>query len=144
MRHRVDTLQDRQALLAPVQWAMNSTFHTTLRATPGQLAFQRDMILPTTYLANWANIQARRQQKTLSDNIRENVVRLPHHYHVGDKVLIRREVNYPYLGKLAKPTEGPFRVIDTSLLPINGTVVIARGTNSTERINIRRLVPYFT
>jgi transposase InsO family protein len=142
MRYQLDTIQDRQALLAPVQWAMNSTYHTTLQATPGQLAFQRDMIMPTTFLANWAHIQARRQHQTYIDHIRENAVRISHDYKENDQVLIRRDVNYPYLGKLAKPTEGPFRIIDISLLPINGTVVIARGPNHTERINIRRLVPY--
>jgi hypothetical protein len=141
--YQVDTLQDRQALLALVQWAMNSTYHTTLQATPGQLAFQRDMIMPTTFLANWAHIQARRQQRTDLDVQRENIHRISHDYKVGDRILIRREVNYPYLGKLARPTEGPFSIIDISLLPINGTVVIARGPNHTERINIRRIVPYF-
>jgi hypothetical protein len=122
---------------------MNSTYHTTLQATPGQLAFQRDMIMPTSYLANWAHIQARQHHQTNMDNRRENTVRISHTYNVGDQVLIRREVNYPYLGKLAKPTEGPFRIIDNSLVNINGTVVIARGPNHTERINIRRIAPYF-
>lgn len=62
---------------------------------------------------------------------------------MGDRILIRRDVNFPFLGKLAKPTEGPFSIIDISLLPINGTVVIARGPNHTEHISIRRIVPYF-
>jgi hypothetical protein len=101
MRYQLDTIQDRQALLAPVQWAMNSTYHTTLQATPGQLAFQRDMIMPTTFLANWAHIQQRRQHQTYIDNYRENAVRIPHDYKENDQVLIRRDVNYPYLGKLA-------------------------------------------
>ncbi len=34
-------------LLAPVQWAMNSTYHTTLQATSTQLAFHVDMIMLT-------------------------------------------------------------------------------------------------
>jgi transposase InsO family protein len=88
MRYQVDTLQDQQALLAPVQWAMNSTYHTTLQATPGQLAFQRDMILPTTFLANWAHIQAHRQYQSFIDNHRKNAVRISHNYQVNDKVLI--------------------------------------------------------
>jgi hypothetical protein len=143
MCYQLDTIQDRQALLAPVQWAMNSTYHMTLQATPGQLAFQRDMIMPTMFLANWAHIQACRQHQHFIDNHHKNTVQLSHSYKVHDKVLIQRDVNYPYLGKLAKPTEGPFRIIDISLLPINGTVVITHGPNHTERINIRCLVPYF-
>jgi hypothetical protein len=30
----------------------------------------------------------------------------------------------PYLGKLAKPTQGPFKIIDVQQLPINGTILI--------------------
>jgi hypothetical protein len=29
-----------------------------------------------------------------------------------DKVLICREMGNPYLGKLAKPTQGPYKIID--------------------------------
>lgn len=43
----------QQEILAPIQWAMNSTYHTTLRATPGQLAFSRDMILPIASMTQW-------------------------------------------------------------------------------------------
>jgi RNase H-like domain found in reverse transcriptase/Integrase zinc binding domain/Reverse transcriptase (RNA-dependent DNA polymerase) len=127
-------------LLRTVQWALNATFHTTLQATPAQLVFHRDLILPTTYLANWAAIHHRRQQQSLHDSARENTKRIPHEYRVNDKVLLRRDLSV--LGKLARHTEGPFKLIDISQLNINGTVLIDRG-NSTERINIRRVLPYF-
>ena len=35
----LSTFEAQQELLAPVTWAINSTFHTTLQASPGQLAF---------------------------------------------------------------------------------------------------------
>jgi hypothetical protein len=51
-------------LLAPVQWAMNSTYqHTTLQATSAQLAFHRDMIMLMSYMVHWQSIRQRRQQK---------------------------------------------------------------------------------
>jgi hypothetical protein len=134
------TLSSRQQLLAPVVWAINSTYHTTLQASPAQLAFGRDMILPTAYIPNWNNIRQCRQALTDQANERENGPRIPHDYQVGDHVLIKRDL--AKLGKLAKPTEGPFTITDVSSQNINGTVVIARSANSFERINIRRLVPY--
>jgi hypothetical protein len=30
-----------------------STFHTTLKAKPGQLVFGRDMVLPINFVADW-------------------------------------------------------------------------------------------
>jgi len=62
--------------LHATQWAINSMYHTTLKASPAQLVFGRHM-MPTTYLAN------------LSANKQENKHCIPHEYHVGDKILIR-------------------------------------------------------
>jgi hypothetical protein len=127
-------------LMHNVQWALNTTFHTTLKATPSQLVFHRDLILPTKYLANWSYIRQNRQDQANQNNIKENNLRIPHEFHLHDKILIRRD--YSIQGKLLRPTEGPYTIIDISQLNINGTVLINRG-NSTERINIRRLLPYF-
>ena len=143
MSQDLSTLDAQQELLAPVTWAINSTYHTTLQATPGQLAFQRDMIMPTTYLANWATIQHRRQEQSIDSTTKENSSRIRHEYCLNDRVLIRRGIGNPYLGKLARPTDGPYKIIDIAQLPINGTVLIQRTANSTERVNIHRLVPFF-
>jgi hypothetical protein len=56
-------------LLAPVQWAMNSTYHTTLQATSAQLAVHCDMIMLTSYMAHWQSICQRRQTITNCDNL---------------------------------------------------------------------------
>jgi transposase InsO family protein len=77
-------------LLAPVQWAMNSTYHTTLQVTSAQLAFHRDMIMLTSYMAHWQSICQRRQAITDCNNLHENARRVPHTYSVGDLVLIRQ------------------------------------------------------
>jgi hypothetical protein len=47
------------------------------------------------------------------------------------------------LGKLAKPTQGPFKIIDVQQLPINGTILIQWSPTSVECINIRWLLPFF-
>jgi hypothetical protein len=41
------------------------------QATPGQLTFLRDMVLPTSYIANWELIQQQRQHVTDINTIRE-------------------------------------------------------------------------
>jgi hypothetical protein len=123
-------------------WAINSTFHTTLKASPAQLAFNRDMILPTTFAANWYAINHQQAQSQSAADA-ENRKRIPHEFRLNDKVLIRHDIGNPYLGKLAKPTEGPFKIIDVQQLPINRTVLIQRTPTSVERINIRQLLPFF-
>jgi hypothetical protein len=127
----------------PVMWAINSTFHTTLKASPAQLAFNRDMILPTTFTTNWYTINHRKQAQSQSTADAKNCKRIPHEFCLNDKVLIRRDIGNPYLGKLAKPTEGPFKIIDVQQLPINGTILIQRTPTSVERVNIRQLLPFF-
>ena len=127
----------------PVMWAINTTFHTTLKASPAQLAFNCDMILPTSFAANWYAINSRKQAQSQSAADAKNRKCIPHEFRINDKVLIRRDIGNPYLGKLAKPTQGPFKIIDVQQLPINGTVLIQRSPTSVERINIRRLLPFF-
>ena len=95
------------------------------------------------YLANWFALRNRQSANSQRAAQSENRRRIPHEYHVGDKVLIRREVGNPYLGKLARPTEGPFRITDISQLEINGTVEIRRSPSALERVNICRLSHYF-
>jgi hypothetical protein len=49
-------------ILAAVAFALGSTYHTTLQATPGQLVFGRDMVLYVEHLADWTAIKARKKQ----------------------------------------------------------------------------------
>jgi hypothetical protein len=119
----LDTISAQQELLMPVMWAINTTFHTTLKASPAQLAFSRDMILPTSFAANWYAINTRKKAQLQSANAK-NQKRIPHEFCLNDKVLIHRDIGNPYLGKLAKPTQGTFNIIDIQQLPINGTILI--------------------
>jgi hypothetical protein len=124
-------------------WAINTTFHMTLKASPAQLAFSHDMILPTSFAANWYAINSRKQAQSQSAADTKNRKCIPHEFFLNDKVLIHRDIGNPYLGKLAKPTQGPFKIIDIQQLTINGTVLIQQSLTSVERINIRRLLPFF-
>jgi transposase InsO family protein len=50
----IKSVADKQHyIMDPVKWALNSPYRTVLQASPGQLAFGRDMIMPTSYIANW-------------------------------------------------------------------------------------------
>jgi hypothetical protein len=124
-------------------WAINTTFHMTLKASPAQLAFSRDMILPTSFAANWYAINSRKQAQLQSATDAENRKRIPHEFCIHNKVLIHCDIGNPYLGALAKPTQGPFVIIDIQQLPINGTILIQRSPTSVEHVNIRRLLPFF-
>jgi hypothetical protein len=105
--------------------AICSTFHTTLKATPGQLVFGKDMVLPIKFIADWGAIEQHRQKEMGRDNRRQNASRIIHDYKVGDKVLLKKPGKH--LRKLDAPSTGPHTV--------TGKV--------NERVNIRRLFPYF-
>jgi hypothetical protein len=121
--------------LSSAAWAIRSTYHTVLDATPGQLVFGRDMVLPVAFKTEWAEIVQRKQEQIIRDNARENSRRIVHEYKVGDQVLINKP---GILRKMSTPREGPYTVIRVHT---NGTVRVQRGPVAT-RINIRRLTPY--
>jgi transposase InsO family protein len=124
------------SFLAAAAFAIRSTFHTTLQATPAQLVFGRDMLLPIKFKADWAMIKARRQDEMRRNNERENKTRKRHEYKVGDKILL---TDSRIKSKLAPPCMGPYIV---ERVYANGTLQIQRGAIS-ERVNIRRVSPYF-
>jgi hypothetical protein len=49
-------------ILVSVAFALRSTYHMTLQATPGQLIFGRDMVLNIQHLTDWTAIKAHKQQ----------------------------------------------------------------------------------
>jgi len=121
--------------LQAIAWALRTTYHTSLRTSPGQLAFGQDIIVPATYLANWHHIHERRQKNILYNNARENRSRIEHDYKVGDYVYV---LSKDIQRKLAPTKQDPFRII---IIHTNATVTIQRSRRVNERINIRRLFP---
>jgi hypothetical protein len=49
------------AILQNVAYGLRATYHSSLAASPSQVIFGRDMIINAIYLANWKDLQARRQ-----------------------------------------------------------------------------------
>ena len=49
-------------------YAIRNTYHTSLEATPAQLVFGRDMLLPIKINANWCRIRQRRQNEINKNN----------------------------------------------------------------------------
>ena len=61
-----------QAILAAVMFAVRTTVHTTLQATPAQLVFGRDAIMNIPFKADWRMIKQRKQEQIKRDNDQEN------------------------------------------------------------------------
>ena len=122
-------------ILQSIAWGLRTTYHTSLRTSPGQLTFGQDMVIPATYLANWHQINARRKQNVLYDNARENRTRIPHDYNIGDYVYVMsKDIQH----KHDPVKQGLFMIIKVHT---NATVTIQRSSSVTERINIRRVYP---
>jgi hypothetical protein len=107
--------------LASAAYAIRSTFHTTLKATPGQLVFGRDMVLTIKVMADWGGNE-QQGQKEMAQNRRENASRISHDYKVGDKVLFKKPGKH--LRKLEAPRTGPHTV---TVIYTNGTLRIQKG-----------------
>ena len=104
-----------KGILSATAFAVRSTFHTTLRKTPGQLVFGRDMILNIKHEAHWEFVR-KRKQELIEKNIQaENAKRTPHTYRIGDQVLIRRGTESKY----ETPYKGPYTIAKVNE---NGTV----------------------
>jgi hypothetical protein len=122
--------------IASAMHASRTTIHTTINASPGAIVFQRDMLFPLEFQTNLQLAQRRRQELIDLNNRRANRRRFRHDYKVGEEVLIL--INNP--ATLEPRTQGPFLILQVHT---NGTLTIQRNANLTERINIRRVRPYF-
>ena len=111
--------------LQKAAYAMRATVHTTLKATPGSLVYQQDMILNIPVVADLLDITARRQHLIDERTMAENHKRISHDYQPNDQVLVL--VYKP--DKLEPCTRGPYRILHTHM---NGTVTIRRSPTVTE------------
>ena len=131
-----DAIDPWTSILTSIAYAVRCSFHSTLKATPGQLVFGRDMLLDLKFEPNYTQTWAQKQQRINYDNIRENSKRVTYDYKVGNYVYVLRDGNYR---KLEGDKQGPYRVTEVFT---NGTIRIQKGIVN-ERINIRRLTPHF-
>ena len=85
------TPDDVNIFLDNAAWAICSTYHTVLKASPGAAIFGQDMLFDIPFIADWCKIGDRRQLLTNCGNQRENAKRIDYDYKVGDKVLVINE-----------------------------------------------------
>ena len=129
---------DIDAFLTDAAWAIRSTYHTVLKASPGAAIFGQDMLFDIPFLADWNKIGDHRQHQTDLNTQRENRSRRDWDYTVGGKVLLRKD------GILRK-SESRYECDPWTITSVhtNGTIRVQRGTKS-ERLNIRRVTPFFS
>ena len=120
--------------LAITMHAIRGGIHSTL-GSPGSLVFNRDMFLNIPLIADWHAITKRREHLVNENLMRENRKFCRHDYAVNDRVLKKR--HNPT--KLGPRTSGPYRVVQ---IRVNGMVTIELRQGVTERIHMRRIIPY--
>ncbi len=78
---------DIDVFLSDATWAIRSTYHTVLKASPGAAIFGQDMLFDIPFIADWQKIGEHRQRLTDLYNAHENQGRIDYDYKVGQKVL---------------------------------------------------------
>jgi hypothetical protein len=102
-------------ILVAKAFVLRSTYHMTLQAMPGQLVFGRDMVLNVQHLTDWTAIKAHKQQIISKNNRIENSKQIPHHYQVGDLVMLENN----RANKYEQPYSRPYHITQVNT---NGTV----------------------
>ncbi len=82
---------DKDVFLSDTAWAVRSTYHTVLKASPGAAIFGQEMLFDIPFIADWQKIRECRQRLTDLNNAHENEGRIDYDYKVGQKVLLRKE-----------------------------------------------------
>ncbi len=127
---------DIDVFLSDAAWAVRSTYHTVLKASPGAAIYGRDMLFDILFIADWQKIGEYRQRLTDLSNARENKGRIDYDYKVSQKVLLRKEV-------ILRNTKSRWHKKPWLITTVhtNGTITVQRG-NKLERMNIRRVKPF--
>ena len=123
--------------LATAMHSMRTNVTTTLKSSPGALVYAQNMFLNILLIADWQTIQKHREQLVKENLRRASAKRRTWDYQPKDMVL--RKTFKPT--KLGEQTTGPYRV---SKVHCNGTVTLVMNDDVTERINIRRILPFRT
>jgi hypothetical protein len=130
------TPDDVNVFLDNVAWAICSTYHMVLKASPGAAIFGRDMLLDIPFIADWHKIGEQRQSLTNCGNQHKNAKQIDYDYKARGKVPL---INEGILRK-AESAYGkePWTI---TTVHTNGTIRIQHGTK-TEQLSIRRVQPF--
>ena len=141
MRTRnIDNNQDAKDVinyaLAALQHATRCAVNHTMKNSPGEIVFRRDMFIDVPVLVDLETIQQRRQALIDQNLMRINQKRYDYHYQVNDYVMVKKYD--PKKGE--ERVHGPYQITECRT---NGTVQIQRENPMIqETFNIRKLVPY--
>ncbi len=117
------TPDDLDVFLDNAAWAIRSTYHMVLKASPGAAIFGQDMLVDIPFVASWCKIGEQRQSLTNRGNKHNNAKHIDYDYKVGDKVLVINE------GILCKAESAygkePWTI---TTVHTNGTIRIQCGT----------------
>jgi hypothetical protein len=130
------TPNDVDVFLDNASWAICSTYHTVLKASPGVAIFGRDMFFDIPFVADWRKIGEPRRSLTNRGNQQESAKQIDYDYKVGDKVLV---INKGILCKAESACGKEPWTITT--VHTNGTIRTQCGTK-TEQLSIRRVEPF--
>ncbi len=127
---------DIDVSLSDAAWAVCSTYHTVLKASPGAAIFGQDMLFNILFIADWQKIEEHRQGPTDLNNARKNEGRIDYDYKVCQKVLLRK-------GGILRNAESiwhkkPWLV---TTVHTNGTITV-QCRNKIDRMNIWRVKPF--
>jgi hypothetical protein len=127
---------DINIFLSDAVWAICSTHHTVLKASPGAAIFGQDMLFDIPFVADWKKIGEHRQRLTDLNTTHENKGRIDYDYKVGQKILVRNEAIFCKAESRWQKDPWTITTVHT-----NGTITIQHG-NKEERLNIRRVKPF--
>ncbi len=82
---------DINIFLADAIWAICTTYHTVLKASPVAAIFGRDMLFDILFIADWKKIGEHRQRLTDLNTAHENEGGIDYDYKVDQKILIQNK-----------------------------------------------------
>ncbi len=115
--------------------AMQTGIHSTLGSSPGNLVFNIDMFLNIPLIADWHAITQKREHLINENIMHENCKQKCYDYVPNQKVRKKRHKTC----KLGQKTSGPYKILQTH---VNGTLTVELKPGISERLNIRRVIPY--
>ncbi len=82
---------DVDVKLDNMAWAICSTYHTVLKASPGTAIFGCDMLFDIPFIADWNKLEDYWQCQSYLNMVHKNSKQLDYDYKVGNKVLVTEE-----------------------------------------------------
>ena len=114
---------------------MRCAVKRNLQTSPGDLVFNRYMMMDAPLISDINSIRGRRQQQIDDSLLKMNKKRIDYHYKVGESVWIKE-----YEPRKMHPRlHGPYPI---AKVYTNGTVDINNIPTTTDKYNILRIHPY--